>query len=132
MTISHWSFFRQSRQGFFLSTATPFPTFFILAILLDKCQTKSFEDMNVLIKAILKFCTTNQLFRILSNSRFCFSGFCSLRDFLLREFFDFWILYVNGPNQQESTKYCIFFKLQCIDIFSMQIEKEICDFLHVY
>ena len=33
----------------------------MLTILLDKCQTKSFEDMNILIKAILKFCTTNQL-----------------------------------------------------------------------
>ena len=32
-------------------------------VLLDKCQTKSFEDMNILIKAILKFCTTNQLFK---------------------------------------------------------------------
>ena len=35
----------------------------ILTILLDKCQTKRFEDMNILIKAILKFCTTNQLFK---------------------------------------------------------------------
>ena len=40
-----------------------FSTLSILTILLDKCQTKSFEDMNILIKAILKFCTTNQLFK---------------------------------------------------------------------
>ena len=26
-------------------------------------QTKSFEDMNTLLKAILKFCATNQLFK---------------------------------------------------------------------
>ena len=29
----------------------------------NKSQTKSFEDMNILIKTILKFCTTNQLFK---------------------------------------------------------------------
>ena len=33
----------------------------ILTILLSKCLMKRFEDMNILIKAILKFCTTNQL-----------------------------------------------------------------------
>ena len=37
----------------------------ILTILFDKCQTKSyFKDMNILVKAILKFCTTNQLFEL--------------------------------------------------------------------
>ena len=30
---------------------------------LPVCQTQSFEDMNILIKAILKFCTTNQLLK---------------------------------------------------------------------
>ena len=29
------------------------------------------------------------------------------------------------PNQQQSTKHCVFFKLQFIDRISMQIEKEI-------
>ena len=29
---------------------------FILTILFDKCQTKGFEDMNILIKPILQFC----------------------------------------------------------------------------
>ena len=38
-------------------------------LLLDKCQTKSFEDMNILIKAILKFCTTNQLFEYLFSEK---------------------------------------------------------------
>ena len=33
------------------------------------------------------------------------------------------------PNQQQSTKHCVFFKLQFIDRISMQIEKEICEFL---
>ena len=36
-----------------------------IRLTLDKCQTKSFEGMNILIKAILKFCTTNPLFTYL-------------------------------------------------------------------
>ena len=32
------------------------------------------------------------------------------------------------PNQQQSTKHCVVFKLQFIDRISIQIEKEICDF----
>ena len=62
MTLSHWSFSSQSRLGFFLLLAAPFLALSILTILLYKCQTKScFEDMNILITAILKFFTTNQL-----------------------------------------------------------------------
>ena len=52
MTLSHWSFSSQSRLGFFLQIAAHFPTLSILTILLDKCQTKSFEDMNFLIKSM--------------------------------------------------------------------------------
>ena len=36
------------------------------------------------------------------------------------------------PNQQPSTKHCVFFKLQFIDRISMQIEKEIREFLYAY
>ena len=36
------------------------------------------------------------------------------------------------PNQQQSTKHCIFFKLQFIDRISIQIEKDIRDFLYAY
>ena len=36
------------------------------------------------------------------------------------------------PNQQQSTKHCVFFKLQFIDRISMQIEKEIHEFLCPY
>ena len=36
------------------------------------------------------------------------------------------------PNQQQSTKHCVFFKLQFIDRISMQIEKEIREFLCAY
>ena len=36
------------------------------------------------------------------------------------------------PNQQQSTKHCVFFKLQFIDRISIQIEKEICEFLCAY
>ena len=35
-------------------------------------------------------------------------------------------------NQQQSTKHCVFFKLQFIDRISMQIEKEIREFLCTY
>ena len=36
----------------------------IFDVLLDECQTKSFfEEMNILVEAILQFCTTNQLFK---------------------------------------------------------------------
>ena len=35
-----------------------------MTILLQKCHMKSFEEMNILIKTILKFCTTNQLFEL--------------------------------------------------------------------
>ena len=69
MTLSHWSFSSQSRLGFFLEIAAHFPALSILTILLDKCQTKSFEDANILIKAILKFCTTNQLVNIFKKFR---------------------------------------------------------------
>ena len=41
----------------------------ILTIFLDKCQTKSFEDMSVLMKTILKFCITNQLFKYLLSEK---------------------------------------------------------------
>ena len=64
MTLSHQSFSSQSRLGFFLQMSAHFSALSILTILLDKCPTKSFEDMNILIKAILKFCTTNQLFKV--------------------------------------------------------------------
>ena len=37
-----------------------------------KCQTKSSEDMNILIKAILKFCTTNQLVKRIIRPRSSF------------------------------------------------------------
>ena len=36
------------------------------------------------------------------------------------------------PNQQQSTKHCVFFKLQFIDRISMPIEKKICEFLCAY
>ena len=36
------------------------------------------------------------------------------------------------PNQQQSTKHCVFFKLQFIDRIYMQIEKEIREFLCAY
>ena len=36
------------------------------------------------------------------------------------------------PNQQQSTKHCVFFKLQFIDRISMQIDKEIREFLCAY
>ena len=36
------------------------------------------------------------------------------------------------PNQQQSTKHCVFFKLQFIDLISKQIEKEIRKFLCAY
>ena len=51
MTLSHWSFFSQLRLGFFLKIAAHFPALSILTILLKKCQTKSFEDMKILINA---------------------------------------------------------------------------------
>ena len=35
-------------------------------------------------------------------------------------------------NPQQSTKHCVFFKLQFIDRISIQIEKEICEFLCAY
>ena len=50
MTVFHWPVSSQSRLGFFLSIAVLFPVFSILTIPLDKCQTKSFEDMNILIR----------------------------------------------------------------------------------
>ena len=42
----------------------PFSTLSSLTTLRDKCQMKSFEEINILIKAILRFCicTTNKLF----------------------------------------------------------------------
>ena len=47
-----------------------FPTLSILTILLDKGQAKScFEDMNILMKAILKFCITNQLFKFTQSKQ---------------------------------------------------------------
>ena len=36
------------------------------------------------------------------------------------------------PNQQQSSKHCVFFKLQFIDRISMRIEKEIREFLCAY
>ena len=41
--------------------ATPFPAFSILAIPLDKCQIKSFENINILIEVKL-FCLKNAFF----------------------------------------------------------------------
>jgi len=35
---------------------------FNLTFSTDKCQTKSFEKMNTLLSAILKFCTTKNLY----------------------------------------------------------------------
>ena len=68
MALSRWSFFSQSLLGFFQLIATPFPMLSIVTILLDKCQTKScFEDMNNLIKAFPKLCTSNQVFKILKT-----------------------------------------------------------------
>ena len=62
MALSHWSFSSQSQLSFFLYAH--FPALSVLTILLDKCQMKNFEDVNILIKAILKFCITNQLFNL--------------------------------------------------------------------
>ena len=45
--------------------------YFILTNSLVKCQTKSFE-MKTLLLAIFKFCTTNQLFILIST--ICFSS----------------------------------------------------------
>ena len=48
------------KEGYPVSILTAIHPFFsisalsILTILLDKCETKTFEDMNILIKAILK------------------------------------------------------------------------------
>ena len=62
MTLSHRSFSSQSRLGFLLQIAAHFPALSILTILLDKCQTKSFEDMNILIKAMfLKYKTNSRV-----------------------------------------------------------------------
>ena len=44
--LSQWSFSSQSRLGFFLYIAASFPALSILTVLLDKCQTKSFEYEN--------------------------------------------------------------------------------------
>ena len=41
--------------------AAPFPMFSILTILLDKCQMKSFKNINILIEVIL-FCLKNFFF----------------------------------------------------------------------
>ena len=51
MMLSHWSFSSQSRFGFFLQIATLFPARSIPTIPFDKYQTKSFEDMTILIIA---------------------------------------------------------------------------------
>ena len=63
MTLSNWSFSSQSRRGIFLLIAASFLALSILTILLDKCQNdeKLVRGINILIKAILKFYTTNQL-----------------------------------------------------------------------
>ena len=61
---SRFSILAQSRFTFHLSALEA--TFIKTSnstILLDKGQTKRFEDMNILIRAILKFCTTNHLFK---------------------------------------------------------------------
>ena len=73
MMLSYWLFYSQSLLGFFLCIAAPFPALSILTIFFDKCQTKSFEDMNISIQAILK-CkisrrfSTRSIFLILSNA----------------------------------------------------------------
>ena len=51
MTLSHWSFFSQSRLVFFLQIAASFPVLSILTIF-DMCQTKCFENINILIKTV--------------------------------------------------------------------------------
>ena len=45
-------FFSQSWLSFFLSIAAPFPALSIETIILDRCQTKIFEDMNIFIKIL--------------------------------------------------------------------------------
>ena len=69
-TLSYYSCFSQLIAARLVPIfGSFFPTLSILTILLDKCQTKiCFEDMNILIKAILKFCTINQFCRFV---RFC-------------------------------------------------------------
>ena len=56
-------FWQEDQERRYLGTS--FHALSILTILLDRFQTKSFEDMNVLIKKILKLCTTKQLFTYL-------------------------------------------------------------------
>ena len=46
----------------YISDSFHFFTLF-LTDTLEKCQTKSFKNVNTLLSAILKFCTTNQLFK---------------------------------------------------------------------
>ena len=38
----------------------------------SQCQTKSFKDRKILIKAVLKFCTTNQLYESCRIRKFYF------------------------------------------------------------
>ena len=59
---SEWK--AQEKERLLREKVAPFPALSILMILLDKCQIKSyFEDMNILMKAIPKFCTINQHFK---------------------------------------------------------------------
>ena len=50
--LKYW-FSNQSRLGVFLQTTVLFPAFYILTILFYKCQTKSLDEMNILLKTIL-------------------------------------------------------------------------------
>ena len=50
--LKYW-FSNQSRLGFFLQTTVLFPAFNILTILFYKCQTKSLDEINILLKTIL-------------------------------------------------------------------------------
>ena len=74
MTLSHWSFFSQSRLGFFLKISASFPALSILTILLDKCQTKSLEDMNVFIMAMIKILVTYKFQDVLAMNYSPFFG----------------------------------------------------------
>ena len=53
MTLSHRSFFQPISARLFPTNSRSITALSILMILLDKCQTSCFEDMNILIKARL-------------------------------------------------------------------------------
>ena len=51
--------------------------------LLKTSQTKSFEKMNVLLSAIFKFCTTNQLFKHYGSQKYLTMVDCGLSPFAI-------------------------------------------------